>query len=294
MGALPIPVASGTLQSDEHGNVLYFMGGKYSWENRVVKYSPATNSSSVVAQLPHDIWGVPTIRLDGNRVVFLGSFFSGRNLLFYNLETGKMTKSLIQTPISFIYGVVLKFGKERAYLFRTSVAWSYMWEWGLEELTFSEMPDVVLPYFGSGSTVVTDHTWIYMLADFKTSQVFPENRGIFRIDPVARTNEFVHVDNWLQGNRPRFYLDPPRAVYIPGLNRIYGFGGRSAAGEDSDIRELDDIFYIDLSLLSKKDQDGNEVVANEKLAALNETGLKLTCSSFVAGKNWIVISKEFY
>lgn len=47
-GSLPVTARYGTLQSDWDGNIFYF-GAEYVNDNKVVKYSPISNTSSVVA-----------------------------------------------------------------------------------------------------------------------------------------------------------------------------------------------------------------------------------------------------
>lgn len=114
-----------------------------------------------------------------------------------------------------------------------------------------------------------------MLAMFKPNPVFRDHEGIFKIDPVAKTMEFLHVDNWPVKQDSHIYQNPPTSVYIPKLNRIYSFGGRSiSVSNSSDERELDDIFYIELSPLSPKKQAGNGTITvdpSTELVANNQT-----------------------
>lgn len=98
----------GSIHSDWDGNIFYFGADSPTNDDKVIKYSPSTNSSSVVAQLPYDIFCIPTIKVD-NSVLILGSYATeGRELSYFDLANGSITKLEVFLPVHLRYGGAIK------------------------------------------------------------------------------------------------------------------------------------------------------------------------------------------
>lgn len=217
-------------------------------------YSPSNNVSSVVAQLPYDIFAIPTIKV-GKRVLILWNFKnSGLEILSFDLAQGKTTKLDVQLPVSVRYGAAIKIGQDKAYLFLVAKDNGSMWEMHLSRMSFKEMADISIPSFLHYPSVMTDGTFIYILAIFTATPIFTDSQGIFKIDPVSMTTEFLHVDSWLLANSSRVYSHPPPSVYVSKMKRIYSFGGESVSALNQDYRAHDEIFVIDLSPTKQLDE----------------------------------------
>lgn len=294
-GSLPVPTKYGSIQSDWDGNVFYF--GADNDHDKVLRYSPSTNSSSIVAHLPYNIYGYPTIKLDNDTVLILGKGEEGLQILSFDLENAKMTTLGAKLPVSVCYGGAIKFGKDKAYLF--PYANGSMWEMDLVTMTTTRVP-VSLPDFGTFPSVMTDDTFIFISVMFAVDSNFSDHAGIFQIDPVERTAEFRHVSNW-----PTNFAT--NAVYVPKLKSIYGFGGRSENlknkthnEEDAEIVMHDDILILDVSSLSKNQSIEREIlnsIRNEltldKAPPIAEANHKLACSTLLQSMNCILISTTF-
>lgn len=95
--SLPVSARFGSLHSDLDGNVFYF-GAEYYKDDKILRYSPSSNSSSVVATLPHNICGIPTIKLDDGRVLILGQWEDeGREIYSFDLTRCTITLLEVQT-----------------------------------------------------------------------------------------------------------------------------------------------------------------------------------------------------
>lgn len=175
--------------------------------------------------------------MDDNTVLILGSFNSGLGILSFDLEQGKATSLEAVLPTSVCYGAAIKFGKDKAYLFFLNGS---MWEMNLREMTFSQVPHLVLPTFERYPAVGTDGRFILIMAKFSSSPDFPGESGILQIDPVSMTSTLFHVENW-----PRKLMTP--AVYIPGMNTFCGFVAHTGPAEDEGVA---DVFFIDLNPLA--------------------------------------------
>lgn len=192
-----------------------------------------------------------------------------REILSFDLGQGTSSILEVQLPLGVgeLRGAI-KFGKNTAFLFPSDGS---MWEMGLQGLTFQKnftKKNIHLPSFKACPSVLRDKSFIYILAGFEASPIFPDHNGIFKIDPVALTSQFLHVEDWPLANGSRIYEVPPPAVYIPNMKRIYAFGGCSRNRSNSmNVREQVEIFYIDLSPLSETDQVGEQDVTNETIAA---------------------------
>lgn len=99
---------------------------------------------------------------------------------------------------------------------------------------------------------MTDQIWIYILANFNSTPEFTDHEGIFQIDPVARTTQFLHVDNWPLANVCRSFEIPPPSIYTSDLNRIYYFGGKSVNEDGAASQQHDEIFYVDLDKINNQ------------------------------------------
>lgn len=114
-GSFPVSARHGSVQADWDGNIFYF-GADTSSDDKVIKYNPTTNSSSVVARLPDGIFGIPTIKVD-NTVLILRKYSArGRDILYFDLEQGSTTRVGVQLPINLRRCGAIKFGKHKAYL----------------------------------------------------------------------------------------------------------------------------------------------------------------------------------
>lgn len=122
LGSLSVDAVIGSVR-----NIFYF--GADSNNNKVLKYSPSANSSTVVAQLPRNIAAIPTIKLDNNTVLILGSGLTGREILSFDLATRSTTTLETQLPFSVRFGGAIKFGRNKAYLFPelSGSMWSWIW-----------------------------------------------------------------------------------------------------------------------------------------------------------------------
>lgn len=249
----------GTIQTDESGNIFCF-------NSNVLKFSRATNSTSVVARLPYRAFATPTIKLDdGVTVLMLGTYCrydghgdcvdKGREIISFDLTTNTYHILSTRMSISLQFGAAIKFGPGKAFVFPVGKSeifkrdQDFMWEMNLTSLTFTKVPDIVLPGLAWDPVVMTDGHFIFLMGGFEPSEQFPDWRGFFKIDPIARTVEFVHVDNW------PIYEEPPPCVYIHKLTRVYCVGGFSqdrhgVFHSDSYGRDENDIFNDTLAQVS--------------------------------------------
>lgn len=148
----------GSVQSDWDGNIFYFgaehYGGAKNNHDKVIKYSPTTNSSSVVAQLPHNILGIPTIN-----VLILGIHdYQGLAILSFDLARGSTTPLSVQLPARLMCAI--KFRQYKSYLFTRYSQSRSMWEMDLVGMTFKRIPNIYLPNVGVFYSVVTDQTFV--------------------------------------------------------------------------------------------------------------------------------------
>lgn len=214
-------------------------GAGYSPCSIISEYSPATNSSFIVHH-PFDFCGIPTLKLDERTILILGRWEnSGRDVYSFDLVQRTISPLGVSLPIRVRDGCAIKFDQNTAYLLPKGS--ETMWEWDLARMTFREMTNIHLPVFEVRPTLVTDGRWIYILGLFARSSSFPENEGLFAIDPVRETTQFLKVNNLLAKKTSQ------SSVYVPKLNRIYYFGGSPASG----VEDEDQIFYIELSPLSE-------------------------------------------
>lgn len=255
-GSLPLPSTIGSVHSGSNGNIFYF-GADLGDNDKVLKYSPSTNSTILVAQLPHDIFGIPTLQLDSATVLILGQYPLGGRILTFNLERGETTHQ--GDYIHMFNGAAIKFGKNKAYLFKEDSR--YMWEMDLETTTVKQISNISLPQLQQRPAVMTDGTFIFILSSFKTNPQFPDKEGILQIDPVSMTTTFIHVNNFPTANGIPF--SELTGLYIPRMNRIYGFVSRGVVhSRNIEEREHREIFYIDMSPLSS--QVTTETLRTEK------------------------------
>lgn len=307
-GSLPISARSGSVHSDWDGNAFYF-GAEYFKNDKIIKFCPLTNTSSVVAQLPLNSYAAPSIKLNNNTVLVLGSWTTDRprEITAFELASGRISKLGVSLPLNVSYGGAVKFGRKKAYVI--SMEGEAMWEMDLVSLTFQKMAGFSLPIFKRMPSIMTDGAWIYILAGFKPSPGFPDIAGIFRIDPVAGTSQFLHVDGW-PVNGSLIYEYPPPSIYIAAKNRIYSFGGHSFNVTSNTWVYRDEIFYIDLSPKNKTQNSTenstttgklvDEIIAKEDSTETGEIRYtqgsalenKFQCSNLFQGMNFIVIINE--
>lgn len=235
----------GSIHFDSDGNIFYF-GADSMNDDKVLKYSQSTDSTHVVATLPYDIFGIPTIKLDNNTVLIFGRWEKGLDIVSFDFGESKATTLRTRLPTSFCYGAAVRFGTDKAYLFTLE---GFMYEMDLQGMTFKRNYNFVLPTFERYPAAVTDGRFIYVVGKFKISSQYTDHEGIFQIDPVSMTKTFIHVDNW-----PVNYDFVPPALYIPRMNRIYCFVGQGATREADSAHQRDasDIFFIDLSPLANQ------------------------------------------
>lgn len=176
-----------------------------------------------------------------------------------------------RSDISLNFGSAIKFGSDKVYLFpRASRS---MWEMDLEEMTFTLVPDSVLPPFEGRPTIVTDGS---LVTRIESSAGFNDKKEIFQFDPVAMTTKFLSVDNW-PGFRTYAFFP---VVYVPKMRRIYWFGGISVYTLGQDVQSHD-IFYVDL--IPESQMKANLTGINELYAFC---GSKLLPKSVTCQKNW--------
>lgn len=217
IGSLRLNARFGSVHSDWDGNVFYFGGGSNG--DRIIKYSPLTNSSSVIAQYP--VWSNPTPKLDNNTVLILGKRGDELEIVSFDLARGTSSQLDVQLPVSLSYGGAIKLGKDKAYLFpiQKELNQGIIWEMDLATMSFKNM-GLPFPVISDFSSFLTDGRFIYIFARFK-SNLFTDTKGIFKVEPVAMTTSFLHVDNWPLANRSRIFVAQPASIYIPEMNRIH-------------------------------------------------------------------------
>lgn len=197
----------------------------------------------------------------------------------FDLSQGHSTQLSEPLPISVRFGAAIKFGKSKAYLFPVGTTGvvnttqsGHIWEMDVPTTTFTKRADITLPVFEQNPAVVTDQTFIYVMAKFQPTSTFMDTQGMFKIDPAAGTSKFLQVSNWPLRNTSRIYDRPPLSVYVAKTNRIYSFGGRSVSVTNTNIRDHDEIFYIDLNP-NKTDQGGQQNVTS---VTSTETSTRVT------------------
>lgn len=239
---LPMYAGYGSVHGDSHGNIFYVKSA--SRNDSIIKYSISSKSSSVVGTIPQ-------ILLDNNTVLVLGRYPQEKEILSVDLTTGTTIILDLKLPKDVRYGAAVKWRQDKVYLFHQ---FDGVREWDLGSNTFKKM-SIKLPIFNQFPTVVTNETWIYILSNFDRNREYQE--GIFKIDPVAMTTQFLHVDNWPLANSSRYYNKPPQCVCVPKWDRIYCFGGQSANFSiSSEAPVHDEIFYVDLNSFPNNKRGG--------------------------------------
>lgn len=246
--SLPVRVGRGSVHSDSDGNIFYF-GADYS-KDKVLKYSVTTNSTKVIASFPYNIYGIPTIKSDAKTVLILGRrciwnsvpdcWNKFLDITSFDLTTFTTTNLEAKLPHNVQSGGAIKFGKDKVYLF--SADNQTIREMDLEAMKFINVMTIDSLWFYKYPTLVTDGNFIFLFANYQDGR---DTKGFHRIDPVSRTSDFVHVDNW------PVFEEPPPCVYVSKLNTVYCFGCRSlVSGQESgsDSRKENDIFYFSLGM----------------------------------------------
>lgn len=304
-GSLPLEANSGSVHSDRNGN-LYYFGADHQSFDKILRYSPLSNSTAVVAQLPHFICGSPSIKTAFNTVLILGTYFGyGGPILSFDLEAGTITTLSKELPFSLSYGAAVRFGKDKAFLF--PYGRGAMWEMDLVAITFTRIFEMPLPKFNQFPVAVRDASTIFIFATFDSSPEFPDGEGLLQIDPLEMTSTFLHVQNWPRKNgKPSANIV---GVFVPKMNRIYSFVSRHlfhVAGKEE--RERAEIFYVDFNPVSnqvtgetssaEKSTTSVTEISTETLTTFTEghpipdtlpVEYKFGCSSSVGGESIIVL-----
>lgn len=192
-------------------------GGYLRGSNIVVGYNHGNDHAFLAAQPTYTTSSIPTIKYDHYLVLILGQCRDGFNInqdiLLFDLESMHQTKLATKLPISLGFGGAVNYGKDKAYLF--PIQNGSIWELDLYGMSFKIVPHTLLPKFRRYPSIMTDGRWIFVVANFNMSGTFPDEEGFFKIDSVARSVDFVHVENW------PVYEEAPNCVYAGKVDGIY-------------------------------------------------------------------------
>lgn len=87
LGSFPLTARHGSLQRDPFGNSFYFEADM-TLDDKVLKYSPSTNTTTIVGKLPYKIFCIPTLALDSNTFLILSRTEHGRKMVVFDLKEG--------------------------------------------------------------------------------------------------------------------------------------------------------------------------------------------------------------
>lgn len=236
----------GSLQADMDGNVFLF-GAGYD-NDAIIKYDVASDLATIAATLPFTIYYNPTANCDsGNSSIvhILGGTYSPNlfKILTFDMETNEIEESSSTLPIDLAYSTSICVD-DRVFVFSLGGNVSEF------NSTSGEL-EVIGQYEKLGDlrrfpSLATDGSSIYIIPAFGSNKG-EGYAGILKFEPIHHSISFLPVENWPVKDGERYFDVPPQSVFIPKLNRIYGFGGLSRNMEDGDVRTHDEIFYIDLS-----------------------------------------------
>lgn len=235
----------GTLQSDGIGNIFYLGGGGDSRD--VYKFEPETNTIETVARLPVSVQDSVSIKYD-DTVLILGGLGQDRELMTFNLDT--LNYSMVSNNLTFVVtaGATVRVGN-KAFLFDDTESGQNRnaLELDLDTYDMTRVGLATLPRFTGYTATVWDDDFAYIVTGSRFDSG-NETHGLVQFNPKSYDNGFIPVQNF-PVESPNYFWITPGTVFIPGLSRIYGFGGESWNSSANRFVDHDEIFYIDLAPL---------------------------------------------
>ncbi|OXA57738.1 hypothetical protein Fcan01_06682 [Folsomia candida] len=253
VGTLPTSGMNGHVQGDRAGN-MYYIGGLNNGEEwtQVVKFSPATNTTSVVVTLPFSVQDSTSVKYNGtsNTIYIIGGDANPTSLMALDLSLS--THSTVATlPFGIHQAASFRYGN-KAYVFDAGTGENQTTAMELDLDTFrmmsvgpSTLPRIIL----FPSLVFDGNLFAYLIGGYRPdSPPVTPSEGIIQFNPITFEHAFVPVRNYpISGN---YFYHSPASVYVARNNRIYCFGVSTFNVTADRLVARDEIFKIDLTPLN--------------------------------------------
>ncbi|XP_035708326.1 uncharacterized protein LOC118435913 [Folsomia candida] len=243
-------IYEGAVQLARPGEFFYF-GGDNSQNSQAYKFNRESNHTIKVADLPRSVNSVTTVIRESSsaEVILFGGNGKRDGVLKFDLETfesseiGSLPSQCTGNPTSVLV-------EDKAHIFCQSFNSTSNDSGSLlvMNLNFMDSQTILMgwPRVDHPQSAIFNGQHIYIIGGYFALQGLSTN-GMIKVDPMTHLWTFVPLNDMPIRNQEYFYKQPPTAVYVEEMNRIYMIGGVSMHKVIGDTSYHDDVWYVDLN-----------------------------------------------